>query len=458
MTVQLRQMGWNVYFTACCLAVLMASAGPLWAQAPTLRPPSLPPPASPAIVPLETLDDAWSSALANDQRLEASQWNLAAAQSTWAAARAEMFPSMSLGGNYYALSEQPKVSAHMPFLPTPLSFPIIDQSSVGFHALVSQPIYTFGRISNGIAAAQDGVRANEAEVQRTRLDIKMNVAEIYVIVLRAARVVDVVEAKVLSLGGHNKDVTNLFDKGLVSRNDLLAAQVAWADSRQQAMQARNGLQVARAAYNRALGRDLTQPVNLAELQDDEDVGDVAELTGLAMQLRPELAGLSAQARSLQNQSASERARNAPQVSVAGGYLYQENQQITPDGMAGVLVSVEWNAFDSGRVSNRAASLCEKAEAVIRTRRDAETMIALEVRQKWIDLQTARERLEVTRQATAQADENLRVVRERYQQQVGTNTEVLDAETLRVQAYTNFYNSTYESVLARLRLRRAVGNL
>ena len=86
------------------------------------------------------------------------------------------------------------------------------------------------------------------------------------------------------------------------------------------------------------------------------------------------------------------------------------------------------------------------------------MIALEVRQKWLDLQTAMHRVEAVRQATAQAEENLRVARDRYQHQVGTNTEVLDAETLRLQAYTNFYNSTYEAVLADLRLRRAIGNL
>ena len=36
--------------------------------------------------------------------------------------------------------------------------------------------------------------------------------------------------------------------------------------------------------------------------------------------------------------------------------------------------------------------------------------------------------------------------------------LLDAETLRVQAFTNFYNCTYQAVLAGLSLRRAVGNL
>jgi outer membrane protein TolC len=86
------------------------------------------------------------------------------------------------------------------------------------------------------------------------------------------------------------------------------------------------------------------------------------------------------------------------------------------------------------------------------------MIALEVRQRWLDLQTAIHKIEAVRKATTQADENLRVARDRYQHQVGTNTEVLDAETLRLQAYVNFYTSSYEAVLAELRLRRAVGDL
>jgi outer membrane protein len=216
--------------------------------------------------------------------------------------------------------------------------------------------------------------------------------------------------------------------------------------------------VAKAAYNRALGRPLDEPVNLAELDSGNVIEDVGQLTQTALQLRPEIAGLSSQARALREQAASVRAKNAPQVGLQGGYLYQQNQYVDPNGVAGVVLGVEWTPLDSGRVSHQASALSEKAEATIRLRKDVESMIALDVRQKWLDLQTARNRVEVARQATVQADENLRVARDRYQHQVGTNTEVLDAETLRVQAYTNAYNSSYESVLAELRLRRAVGNL
>jgi outer membrane protein TolC len=175
-------------------------------------------------------------------------------------------------------------------------------------------------------------------------------------------------------------------------------------------------------------------------------------------MRPEIAALAAQSRALREQAAGVKAKTGPQVALEGGYIYQQNQAIDPNGVAAVALGVQWTPMDSGRISHQASALMEKAEATTRIRKDTESMIALDVRQKWLDLQTAMGRVRVAQQATAQADDNLRVARDRYQNQVGTNTEVLDAETLRVQAYTNFYNSTYETVLAELRLRRAVGSL
>lgn len=405
----------------------------------------------------ETLENAWEIALHNDQRVDASRWNISAARSTLEAARAEQLPALKFGADYYALSDQPSFALNLP-APLPSNLPFMNRDSVGFQAVVSQPLYTFGRISSGINAADEAVNANRADYCRTWLDVKMNVAEIYVTTLRVTRLVEVFDSKLVSLDAHTKDVAGFFEKGLVARNDLLAAQVAMADARQQAMQSHNALNVAKAAYNRALGRPLDSPVELAELDCGVVVEDVEQLTQTALQLRPEIAGLSSQARALREQAASVQAKNAPQVGLQGGYLYQQNQYVDPNGVAGVMLGVEWTPLDSGRISNQASALREKAESTIRLRKDAESMIALDVRQKWLDLQTARQRLEVARQATVQADENLRVARDRYQQQVGTNTEVLDAETLRVQAYTNAYNSSYESVLAELRLRRAVGNL
>ncbi len=408
--------------------------------------------------PQETLEDAWRVALATDQRVAASRWNVTSASSTAAAAQAERFPSLKVGSDFYVLSDQPTFSVPLPAPLPSVELPFVNTSGIGFQAMVSQPLYTFGRISHGINAADEGVKANEAELDRTALDVKMNVAEIYVAVLRTKRMIDVVDSKVVSLDAHARDVAAFFDKGLVPRNDLLAAQVALANARQEALQVHNMLQVANAAYDRALGRSLDAPVNLAEVQAERFPENVEEPTERAMQSRPEIAAISAQARSLREQAASLRAKQAPQIGLQGGYVYLQNQYVDPNGVAVLGVGVQWTPIDSGRIRNQAASLMEKAEASVRLCRDAQSMIALEVRQKWLDLQTAIHRVEAVRQATTQADENLRVARDRYQHQVGTNTEVLDAESLRLQAYLNFYNSSYDALLADLRLRRAIGSL
>ncbi len=149
----------------------------------------------------ESLDDAWRIALSIDQRVAAGDFNASAADHALSAARAEQFPTMNLGANYLALSDQLSIKANVPPLP-PTQLPFFGRDSLGFNAMVSQPIYTFGRISSGINAAGAEVDANQAGAQRTRLDVKMSVAEVYIAVLRAIRVVEVDGSRVASLAAH----------------------------------------------------------------------------------------------------------------------------------------------------------------------------------------------------------------------------------------------------------------
>jgi outer membrane protein len=90
--------------------------------------------------------------------------------------------------------------------------------------------------------------------------------------------------------------------------------------------------------------------------------------------------------------------------------------------------------------------------------NVESVIALQVKKAWHDLDSAQQQVVVNRSALESADENLRVSEDRYQDGVGTNTEVLDAQTLRTQIYSNYYRSIYASVLAEMQLRRAIGSL
>ena len=59
-------------------------------------------------------------------------------------------------------------------------------------------------------------------------------------------------------------------------------------------------------------------------------------------------------------------------------------------------------------------------------------------------------------AIEQAEENFRLNRELYDEQMATTTDVLDAQTLLTQAQNNYYNALNDYHIAKAKLERAIG--
>jgi outer membrane protein TolC len=146
------------------------------------------------------------------------------------------------------------------------------------------------------------------------------------------------------------------------------------------------------------------------------------------------------------------------VALSGGYQYLRNQFLDDDavGMAGI--GVQWALFDGGQSRKRAAALDRSRKATEQQHADAASLIALQVREAWLGLHEARKRVQVTLNATEQADESLRMARERYGAGLGTQTQVLEAEALRVRALKNRDDAALDAALAELKIARAAGML
>ena len=252
----------------------------------------------------------------------------------------------------------------------------------------------------------------------------------------------------------------MFERELVPKNDLLAVQVALADAQQARLRAANGLELARADYNRRLGEPMSRPCDLSEslpavagLPEDVDA-----LIAKALEQRTELKALAARADAYHALARSERARVLPQFTLNGGYNYLQNQFLDDEEFLSAGVGFQWALFDGGQARKRAAALDRNGQATEDRRRDAESLISLQVRQAWLSLVEAQDRVKVSTTAVEQAEENLRIAREQYGAGLGTQTQLLQAETLRVGALGNRDNATLDVGLARLRLARAVGAL
>lgn len=407
-------------------------------------------------VAAESMQQAWDTALAVDRGLRATRENTAAAESLLEAARSSRLPSVSLEAGYTALDKTPAAKAG--FFGQPLEMPLSQRDSFAYKAMAMLPLYTGGRIERGIEAATSAFEAAKLGETGHAQNLKLRVAEAYVAVLRATRLLHVAERHAQSLEAHARDVENLLGQGMVARSDLLSAQVALADARQKALQAANALDLARAAYNRLLGRPLEQAVSLDELVPPDTDPSFAGLTARALEQRSELAALGREVEALRHQAAVVRGENLPQVALSSGYGYQENRYTVHEGQWMATLGAKWNVFDGGVVNHRAGAVERQAAALSEQREDLVSVVALQVRQAWLDVAETRKRLAVTQSAIAQAEENLRVVRDRYANGLSIHTEVLDAETLRATSEANHAAALYDAALAGLRLRRAVGEL
>jgi outer membrane protein len=405
----------------------------------------------------ETLDDAWKAAIESDNRLQASRKNTESLRQTFEAAQSSRLPSLFLESSYTVLNESPAAVVHMPNIPLK-SLPMSEDKSLSYKTMLTLPVFTSGRISQSIDAATSGLNAAVQDEVKTKADLKLNVAEIYITVLRTKRWVEVAESNVSSLSSHVKDVTSFYDEGMITKNDLLAAQVSLSDARQRLIQAENNLNIAQASYNRLLGRHLDREVSLDDITAEPLSLNIGELTSRALMKRPELISLSEQSEAFRHQAGSVRASSLPQLGIAGGFSYQQNKYQVYEDLWSATVNLRWDFFDGGISRHNANALLQKAEALRNLRDDAASAVALQVRQASLDVEETQKRIQVTKEAMTQADENLRVTRDRYREGVGTNTEVLDAETLRVRSYTNYYNAMYDAVIAKFRLRYAAGDL
>ncbi|MFI4890783.1 MAG: TolC family protein [Steroidobacterales bacterium] len=414
----------------------------------------------PCVARAESLVDAWAMALQSDGALAAARSDARAAEADQSAALRQRWPALDLNGTYTQFEHTPNLDIATPA--GQLQAPIWRNNGYTIAgADVSVPLWTSGKISGAIGAAAAGARGANAQEVRSTAELKLAVAESYVAVFRFRRALDVAESNVSSLQAHADDVQAMYDKQTVAQSDVLAAQVALANATQQRLRATNGLHLATAAYNRWVGQplgrapDLDEPSPAPPAQRSETL---EQLVAQAIERRPELTAAGAQQEALEQAARSERALGLPQIMLHAGYNHVDNQILDRENFASVGIGFQWRLFDSGQLQARTNALHSRARAAAQRLADLRSQVTLDVETAFYNREEAAARIHAASAAVAQAEENLRIARELYASGLGTNNQVLDAETLRIVTVTNRDDARFDALIAEYRLQRSTGAL
>lgn len=416
-----------------------------------------------------SLEEALAAGIERSPGLHASRLELEAASARSRELAAGRLPSLKFGGGYTRLSGVPDFQVTLPISPNPI---VVSQSYFNNFNLrlgIQQPLFTGFRLQAGERSARLLEAAAGLDLEKNRAELAFAVKAAYWGLARSREFEKVIDENVRQVGEHLKDVRAFSDQGLATRNDVLRAELELSNAEIMRIDARNAAEVALTALVSLMGLPLDSDIDLttsvesraSRIPAEAGKGDGNPIER-ALAQRPEIKSAEFRIKASEMGVKAVRSAFLPQVTLSGNYYYlRPNPRILPaldrfKGTWDVGVSVSFDIWNWGQTKRQT----EQAEARLGQAREArkalEDQAVLEVTQCRLSLARAGEKVRVTGQAVGQAEENLRVTRERFKQGVALSSDVLDAEVALLQAKLGRTQAAIDQVVAQARLEKALG--
>jgi outer membrane protein TolC len=417
-----------------------------------------------------TVEEAIARGLAHAPRLAESRAQEAAAGAATSAREALGRPTVTAIGAFLRTNHVEEFGVPQPNGSFRVLFPDIP-SNYRLRAELAVPVYTGGRVGALVDAASADERAAAADRRGVEQDLRLEITRAYWTFVTAAESVAVLERTDARMVAWVQDVRSRVDAGLLSPHESLTAQAQRARQSVQLIQARQAATVARLDLARLIGAGPDQVIVPSSPVDQPApaAGAVASLAADALlarakEQRPERDSLIARADALAAGAEAAAATTRPQVAaLAAVEPSRPNARFVPRTDEwrtswDLGVSVSWPLFDGGKARAERAVAASRAEAIRRRVEDFDALVALEVRQRQLDLESSRAAYDATAEAVSAATEARRVLAERFAAGVATTTDLLDADLALREAELERTRLAASVRLAEARLLRALGAL
>ena len=409
---------------------------------------------SPALVGAETLtlEKAIEEARSKSLTLKQSKEAVLGAEAVAAEQRTYLLPSFNISGAYSYLNGQ--------ILGSPAPSPDVE-SDVNTVALsVTQPIFTGGLFLGQYQAAKLGVDLARTHYDMADLDLVLNVTNAYINVLRLEKAVGVSRELVDNRKRHLSEVEKRVKAGVLPKVEQLKAEVELAHSEDGFISTENGLKTARSALNRLLERPLDEETGLLDLAPESRIKNenLDNYYLRAQKDRPELGAAEIQVNQAEKNRNIARSGYFPQVYLQLAHEEFQNDAFDSDWLNDeqVFLTFSYDIWNWGRIKNRVRSSESQLNQARLSLSDLKRVINFEVKNAYLSVMSARNRIETAQKAVSQAEEVLRMQSIRFKEGMATSTEVLDADFALAQTKTDYYNASYDYLSADAVLKRAVG--
>jgi len=391
-----------------------------------------------------SLTEAAEILLENNRQLQNSRQNIEKAEKDVDLSGRGYYPTANLQTSYTKME-----SGQMTFNPdfsftNPNSELFVEGPDENYRTSLSlnQPLYLGGRVRIGKDISELGLEMSRIEYQKQLDQSLFNLVQSYYGVLQAQGMVEIRQNALDVVNEHLRIVKVNNEAGTSLRQDLLQTQIEQRKAEKDLIAAENQLQIARKRLAQLLG-DSSQSyaVSTPEKNPDPET-ELDKLINIALENRAELRSLNINQKMIEKQKELEGNPYRPQISLNGSYNWQGSELDFSDGSWNLTLSGSIPLYDGGKANLNEEKKEIEASNLQNSKVDLEESIKIEIEDTLLSLKHSEEMIELEQLSLENAEENLELTNKSYQAGIGTNIDVINAQTSYEQAQISLLQAEY----------------
>lgn len=407
-----------------------------------------------------TLDELFRLGTENSLRLQATRMQEVIAADKEKTTQTSRLPDISIGATTGYIG---RPTVFRQGLSQPVH-PDMPDWSHNYNVEVTQPIYRGGKIHYTIKRSSLEKQIAALNSTNDKAEIKLLLLGQYMDLFSLYKQKEVFARNVEESARRLEDIRRLKKEGIVTRNDELRSELQLTNDQLAYREANDNIAIVSQQLDVVLGLDetlLLQP-DTGLLYTAVSLESSDEYVRQAYENYPELQIARYNTRLAENDIRLSKADYLPSLSLRAANTLARPLSTTMEDM----FSNNWNIALS--LSYNLSSLYQNKHKVhearqyvnIRKNREEQVRqdIRVNVKSAWIKHHEALDRVEALLLSVRQAEENYRIVRNRYLNQLSILTDLLDASSIRLEAELQLTNARTEVIYSYYQLMRSCGNL
>jgi outer membrane protein TolC len=406
-----------------------------------------------------TLSEAIDLSLINNKQLKINKAKILEASNAVKEANERRLPEASVSGSYLYLPFKPTIDMKSGSS-SESGGPDVKQVVYGM-ASVSVPLYTGGKLKYGIESAKYLEQATKLDADQDQEAIIMNVTSACINLYKAYTAIGLVKENLATSQQRVKDFTSMEKNGLLARNDLLKAELQSANVELTLLDAESNYKL--ACVNMNLMMDLPEQTILipdkSGLALPTSVKTLDEYEQDALKNRKDMAALTFRRKAATVGISNAKADYYPSIAFTGGYVAADIPKfLSVYNAVNVGIGVKYNIASLWKNKTKVEQAKLKLTQVQHSEEMLNENVRLQVNQAYEAYLVSNKKIQVYEKAVAQATENYRITKNKYDNSLATTTELLDADVALLQTKLSVTNAKADAFLAYNKILQVTGSI